>query len=133
MKKAKILLGVTFLVGTMIIPTITKARDIKTLYFRVPSYQGVAYTPTALKSNTGGYTVMNISDIEGGSYALDGFLVNSNGNQRGEYKTGIMQGNRTLISNWSSAKGGYKYRFRCINHNSVDYSALVTGSWSPDN
>ncbi|HHL2035741.1 hypothetical protein ACSXBA_04570 [Clostridium perfringens] len=44
-----------------------------------------------------------------------------------------MQGNRTLISNWSSAKGGYKYRFRCINHNSVDYSTLVTGSWSPDN
>lgn len=133
MKKVKILLGATLLVGFMIIPTVAKARDIESLYFRVPAYQGIAHTPSAVKSGDAGYTVMNLSDIEGGSYALDGYLVNSNESARSEYKTGIMQYERTLIENKDSAKAGYRYRFRCINHNSVKYNALVTGSWSPDN
>lgn len=131
MKKSKILLGISLLASFLIVPTVTRARSAG-LYFRVPAYQGVAYTPSVVKTGDSGYTVMNLSDIEGGSYALDGYLVNSNESSRSEYKTGIMQYQRTLIKNKDSAKAGYKYKFRCINHNSVYYNALVTGSWSPD-
>lgn len=133
MKKSKFLMA-SLILTAMTVPTVSQARDIRELIdFRLPMYQGVAYTPAASKVANGGSTVMNISDIEGGSYALDGYLVGYNdGVQYGNYTTGISQATRTVIPNWSTAKASKSYTFKCVNHSSVSYNALVTGSWCPD-
>lgn len=132
-KKTIMALGACILLST---PVATSARDIKTLTnFKLPAYMGVNYMPSALKSATGGATIINLGTIDGqgtGSYAIDGVLENSDGLQRGDYTPGIMENKRTAIINFSSAKAGYYYKFRCMNHNSVSLNAYVSGSWSPD-
>ena len=132
-KKIVMFLGTCILLST---PVATYARDIKTLTnFKLPAYKGINYMPSALKSATGGATIINLGTIDGqgtGSYAIDGMLQNSDGVQRGDYTTGIMENKRTAIINWQSAKRGYYYKFKCMNHNSVGLNAYVSGSWSPD-
>ena len=131
-KKVKSLIVAALLLTTIMAPTIAKAKDNQPVYFYLPMYQGTADTLPSLKGSTGGKSVMNLSDIAYGSYAIDGYLKNSAGYQRGDYATGLQQYTRSLIPNWNSAQAGYNYRFRCINHSSVNYDALVTGSWACD-
>ncbi|MGL4875892.1 MAG: hypothetical protein ACRC30_14730 [Clostridium sp.] len=73
-------------------PIVGNARDIQNFTnLLVPRYQGVNYTPKATKSANIGATILNLKEIDGGgSYALDGYLVNSNDDQRSEYARGIM-------------------------------------------
>ena len=133
MKNIKTLVVAAAVFVSLLAPTVAQAKDIKTIGFNLPMYQGIAFTPGSLKGATGGSSVMNISDIAYGSYAVDGYLVNYDDFQRGNYATGLMQNTRSTIPNWSSAEQGYTYYFLTMNHSSVNYDAYISGSWASDN
>lgn len=134
-KTKKILLGLAIF-GVISSPMLASARSIGYLNnFKLPAWKGVTSTGYVTKAATGGATIVNLGTIDGqgtGSYAIDGCLTNSGDSQRSDYVYGIMENTRTAISNWSSAKAGYNYKFKCCNHNSVNLNAYVSGSWSPD-
>ena len=97
----------------------------------LPAYQGVTTDVNSWHSKiySGGQGYNDNRKIEGGSYALDYYMSNSNGERRGDYKT-IDEGYKQYFNNWGES--GYYYYITGMNYSSVSEDVFATGYWAPD-
>lgn len=135
MKKGKIVLAIT-LVFILTCPLIANAETY--YYITLPKYEGVyigssdPYAETLygkLTTLTSGRDECN-SISGGGSYAIEGNMINSDGAMRGAYHT-CQAGNGYVY--WTQT-GTYHYNYylRLRNHNSVSVDAEANGDWDCD-
>lgn len=131
-KKSKkpIIIGIATVLLGVNIACITHADD-RPYGIYLPKYMGV----TNMNSKDGKITQKQVGanlnyDITGdGSYAMDYYMSNSNGDQRGDYKS-IQEGTYQQFN--ETGVYGKDYYLTAMNYSSISSQALATGDWSAD-
>lgn len=96
----------------------------------LPAYLGTVYTMLQYKNTTNYQGMHHSSYIEGGSYALEGYMVDtSNYSKNGDYH--VVDEGYTVYFNTIARKNDI-CKLKLMNYSSVTYPASATGSWSPD-
>ena len=98
----------------------------------LPAYMGIAHTGWGNNwdgGSQGENCLYSLSNTGTGSYALSYYLVNSNEQQRGAYKT-IDENHYQYFSLFTSSLSySSLYRLRMMNYSSVSALVLADGDW----
>lgn len=130
MKKLRLGLA-TIMLLTFIVPFVSAKSYIYTL----PAYEGIdnysirdTYCSKLTDAPYGQDQITKITG--GGSYAVQGNMINSDGVQRGAYHT-CQQGQRPVLFVVTGKKNNLYY-LRLRNNNSISSDATAWGSWDCD-
>jgi hypothetical protein len=135
MKKLKLGLAVMTLL-IFACPMIASAQANKPYCISLPAYEGVYQgqndSQTKCSKDTENiYGKDQCTSITGGgSYALQGNMINSDGVSRGDYHT--CQEGFPPVFFGQTGTVGYLYYLRLRNNNSVSVNALAYGDWNCD-
>lgn len=112
------------------ISTISAKAALGEYHLSLPAYLGTIYTTQVTKSSSD-YRGVHYSDyIEGGSYALEGYMVNSSSySKNGDYHV-VDEGYKVYFN--TIARQGETCKLKLMNYSSVTYPAAAVGMWGPD-